>query len=473
MKILLLGFNKNKRSYAVKRLVSELKKRGHTVTYMSWRGLVFSFMKSGVKIQRVNGTDLKYYDYIIPKAPISTTKTKGGAFLSHLYRHYLLVVKYFNQHHKHVFNEKTTEKIPFYDKLLQHFILNNEGIPVVPSMLYTGMQLPSSVYKKFKKPYIVKSVEGRSGKQVFLIKRITKIKSLLNEFGIGKLLVQKYISTKYDYRIIVLGNKVMGVMKRTAPEGDYRANVSLGGKAEKAVISEEVKQLAIRAAKAFSAEFAGVDVIQHKGRYYILEVNIFPGFEGFESVTGVDVAKELISYIEKKYLWTLETDFTHKEKKGIFNDIFEIEKNNLEKPLSKKEFMKTILERDLIVIFKEQKPIAYLTHYEKASVRRVTRWGILPKYRGQRMGRRMIRALIRISKEAGDKKINALIPQNNKKRQNTFKHAGFKKTKEKRENYFEDNIDGIVFEYNLKQKRKTKGSGLTKKLDPKNKKKEK
>ena len=473
MKILLLGFNKHKRSYTVKRLVSELKKRGHTVTYMSWSGLIFSFTKNGVKIQRVNGTDLKYYDYIIPKAPISTTKTEGGAFLSHLYRHYLLVVKYFNQHHKHVFNEKTIEKIPFYDKLLQHFILSNERISIVPSSLYTGMQLPSSVYKKYKKPYIVKSVEGRSGKQVFLIKRITKIKGLLNEFGIGKLLVQKYIPTKYDYRVITLGNKVVGVMKRTAPENDYRANISLGGRAEKATIDEDVKKLAISAAKAFNAEFAGVDIIQHKGRYYILEVNIFPGFEGFESVTGIDVAKELISYIERKYLWTLETDFTPKDKKEVFNDIFEIEKNNLEKPLSKKEFMETILKRDLIIIFKEQKPIAYLTHYKKDSVRRVTRWGILPKYRGQRMGRRMLRALIRISKETGDKKINALIPQNNKKRQNTFKHAGFKKTKEKRKNYFENNIDGIIFKYNLKRKRKTKGSGLTKKLDPPNKKKEK
>lgn len=466
----MLGFNKKKKSYTVKRLVSELKKRGHTVTYMSWRGLVFSFGKKGVSVQRINGTDLKYYDYIIPKSPITKAAEESEVRLSHLYRHYFLVVKYINSFHKHALNENTTKKLAFYDKLFQHFLLSDNGVPVIPSRLYTGKQTPSSVYNKFKKPYIIKSIEGLGGKQVFLIKQRKTAKKLLEKFGLGQLLVQMYVPITQDYRVIVLGNKTIGAMKRTAPGGDFRTNVSIGGKAEKSSMSKEMQEVAIKAAKVFNAEFAGVDIIKHKGKYYVLEVNIFPGFEGFEQATGINVAKELVMYIEKKYLWSLESEFTKEEKQDIFEKLYIIEKENLEKPLlTSKSFLKTILERDLIVINKERKPIAYLTHYKKESVRRITRYGILPKYRGQRVGRRMLRALVKISKAENDTKINAVIPATNKKRQLTFKHAGFKKTNQLLEDHFGEGHDGIVFEYIVNPSKRVMGPGLTKQKTKKKK----
>ncbi|MDX1535240.1 MAG: GNAT family N-acetyltransferase [Candidatus Spechtbacterales bacterium] len=467
MKILLLGFNRKTKSYTVKKLVKELKKRGHTVNYMSWRALVFAFStKKGVSIQRINGTDLKYYDYVIPKSPIKSSKTDTEGRLSRLYRHYYLVVRYINQHHKHALNEKTIQKLPVYDKLFQYYLLSNEGLPVVTSRLYTGKQTPSSVYDKFKKPYIVKSIEGLAGKQVFLIKDKEEIPDLVKSFGLGKLLVQRYIPIKHDYRILVLGNKVIGGMKRTSADDDFRTNVSRGGTADKIEPSKEMKDIAKKAAKVFGAEFCGVDLIKYKGKFYILEVNIFPGFEGFESATKINVAEQLVSHIEKKYLWSLEVEFNKKEKKAIFKDLYKIEKENLEKPLTEKGFKKTLKERDLIVIRKEKKPIAYLTHYKKENTRRVTRWGITPKYRGQRMGRRMLRALISISIKEGDEKINAVLPASNKKRQNTYKRAGFTKT-EKLEGFFEED-DGLVFEYKIIPSKRVKGAGLTR---PKSKKK--
>ena len=437
---------------------------------MSWRGLVFSFNKKGVSIQRVNGTDLKYYDYVIPKSPIKSSKASNTSRLSHLYRHYFLVVKYINHYHKHALNEKTTKKLAFYDKLFQHYLLANKNVPVVPSQMYTGKQTPSTVYDKFKKPYILKSIEGLAGKQVFLIDDKNKVKKYLKKFGLGKLMVQKYIPVKHDYRILVLGNKVLGGMKRTAPEDDFRTNVSRGGAPEKVDVSKEMKDIAIKAAKVFNAEFAGVDIIKHKGKHYVLEVNIFPGFEGFEKATNINVAKELVSYIEKRYLWSIETEFIKKEKLELLDSLYKIEKENLEKPpLDKKGFKDTLLKRELLVITKEKKPIAYLTHYKKNDVRRITRYGILPKYRGQRMGRRMLRALISLAKHSGDNEINAVIPKENKKRQNTFKRMRFYKTDQIIQDHFGEGHDGIVFAYTIKDK-KTRGPGLTKTKKKKGKK---
>ena len=413
MKILLLGFGKESSSYEIKRLITELKKRGHEVNYVYWKGLVFSFSKKGVGIRKVKGRDLKYYDYIIPRAPVSMgSKDKNvRVYLSHLYRHYLLIVDYLNKHHTRVLNEKTTDKIPFYDKLFQHYLLAKSGLPIIPSLLYTGTQLPASVYNKFHKPYIAKSIEGSRGKQVFLINKRREIAPLVEEFGTGKIMIQKFFPINQDYRIIVIGNKVIGGMKRTGAKGEFRSNFSLGGYVENIQVSPEFKKLALRAARVFNAEFAGVDIIEYKGKHYILEVNIFPGFQGFEEATKINVVEKLAAYIEKKYLWSIESKLSRKERLGFFESLYKIEKENLEKPLSKKEFREELRKRELIVVSKEHKPIAYLTHYQdkKMRARYVSRLVVHPQYMGQRIGRRMLRELIIIGQKEKDKKIKKLF----------------------------------------------------------------
>jgi len=472
MKILLLGFNKKNTNYEIKKLIKELEKRGHDVDYVFWKGLIFSFSKKGPSIKKVRGgKDLKYYDFIIPRSPLSSfsqnkKKNKSKLYLSHLYRHYLLLVDYTNKYGKHILNEKTSRKMLFYDKLFQHYLLSKEGLPVIPSVLYTGNNIPDTIIKKFKKPFITKSIEGSRGKQVFLVNKKNELEKKIEEFGVGKMLVQKNIPSGFDFRIIVIGNKVVGGMKRIAPEGEFRSNASLGGYVEPIKISTELGNLAKKAARVFSAEFAGVDIIKDRGKYYILEINIFPMFEGFERATNINVSKELAVYIEKKYLWSIEHEFTKKEKEEIFESLYKIEKDNPEqeeKPRTKTAFLETILKRDLIVIYKNQQPIAFMSHYEKENVRRITRMGILKDFRGQRMGRRMIKELIKLSRNNKNSKINVIVPETNKKRRLSFKKAGFTKTNKKKEGYFKNSINGLVYEYKIQLGKKTKGAGLTKK----------
>ncbi len=465
MRILLLGFNRKETNYEINRLTKELKKRGHGVNYVYWKGLVFSFSEKGVSIKKArDGRDLKYYDYIIPRSPLnrSPQTKKGGerVYLSHLYRHYLLIVDYINKYYKHILNEKTAKRMPFYDKLFQHYLLAKNNLPVITSLLYTGRQLPDSVYKKYKTPYIVKSIEGSQGKQIFLINSKDEAGRLIEEFGLGKVMVQKYIPTNQDYRIIVIGNKVIGGMQRTAPEGEFRTNVASGAYTEKIKLSKELKDLAKKAAKIFNAEFAGVDVLKYKGKYYIVEVNIFPMFEGFEAATKINVAEELVRYIERKYLWSIDTPSSSKTKMDMFEELYKIEKENLEKSLNKKDFQKELKEKEIIIIKKENKPIAYLTHYSEKNTRYISRLVILPKYIGQRIGRRMLRHLTKIAKKEGNKKIEAVVPSTNQRRQKSFKRAHFEKVKTLPE-HFKNGADGIVFRYSISEKKKVKGPELT------------
>jgi len=101
--------------------------------------------------------------------------------------------------------------------------------------------------------------------------------------------------------VFVVGKKVLGVMKRIIPKGEYRANIAQGAKAEKGKLSNELKRIALKAAKTLDYDIAGVDVIYRKKKPAVLEVNSSPGLEGFSKATGINVAGEIIIYLEKRF----------------------------------------------------------------------------------------------------------------------------------------------------------------------------
>jgi ribosomal protein S6--L-glutamate ligase len=90
-------------------------------------------------------------------------------------------------------------------------------------------------------------------------------------------------------------------MERTAQEGEFRANIHLGATARTIEISDEERDLAIRAAKIIGLEVAGVDMVRSNSGAKILEVNSSPGLEGIESASGINIADKMIEFMENKF----------------------------------------------------------------------------------------------------------------------------------------------------------------------------
>ena len=118
------------------------------------------------------------------------------------------------------------------------------------------------------------------------------------------LILQTYIKTDHDVRVIVLNNISVGAMKRNVVSGDFRSNVHLGAKIKKYELTEREKEDCIRAAKAVSGTWVGVDFIAAKDRDkdgpYILEVNSSPGTEGFDEATGKNITKLILENFKNK-----------------------------------------------------------------------------------------------------------------------------------------------------------------------------
>lgn len=155
-------------------------------------------------------------------------------------------------------------------------------------------------------PIIIKIPQGTQGQGVFLAKdkKIAKIlvNSLLN-LGQKQLLFQEYIGEAQgrDLRLLVVGNHCVAAMQRIAPRHDFRANVHLGASTLPFTPDEAIITLAIKATQIHRLAVAGIDIIQSNRGPLILEVNSSPGLEGIERTTQVDIAGQIINFLEQEY----------------------------------------------------------------------------------------------------------------------------------------------------------------------------
>ena len=101
-----------------------------------------------------------------------------------------------------------------------------------------------------------------------------------------------------DIRAFVIGGRVLAAIERTAAAGDWRTNVARGGTARGVDLPASWQDMAVRAAAAVGAEYAGVDLIEsHDGKAYVIEVNAIPGWQGLQHATGVDVAAAIVDHL--------------------------------------------------------------------------------------------------------------------------------------------------------------------------------
>jgi RimK family alpha-L-glutamate ligase len=114
--------------------------------------------------------------------------------------------------------------------------------------------------------------------------------------------VQRFVEHDgYDIRAFVVGDSVVAAMERRARDGGWRTNMSLGGDARGLDLSPEMTDLALRAARAVGADYAGVDLLPAPdGTVYVLEVNGIPGWSGLQATTAVDIAGAIVDQIAAK-----------------------------------------------------------------------------------------------------------------------------------------------------------------------------
>lgn len=155
--------------------------------------------------------------------------------------------------------------------------------------------------ESIKYPCIVKNKLGSHGDSVYKINSKEDLDVVLQKHNVNDLVIQEFQTSGFDLRVIVLGGRVLGIMKRTPKEGEFLSNFSQGGFVEmyKGSDIDEIQNIAIKTAKHFKLDYVGVDLMMgNDGKWKVLEVNRACQFKGFEQATGTNVALEVINYLK-------------------------------------------------------------------------------------------------------------------------------------------------------------------------------
>ena len=101
-----------------------------------------------------------------------------------------------------------------------------------------------------------------------------------------------------DVRAFGVGNRVIAGIERRARDGGWRTNISLGGEARAIDLPSAWSELALTAARAVGADYAGVDLLPASdGTIHVLEVNGIPGWSGAQKATSVDIAGAIVDHL--------------------------------------------------------------------------------------------------------------------------------------------------------------------------------
>lgn len=290
MKIAVLSTNKN--LYSTQRLVEAALSRGHECIVMD-HSKCYVGIQQGKPSIHYRGEDITDIDAIIPRIGASVT-FYGSA-----------IVRQFEV--MDVISANPSQAITrSRDKLRCMQILSGAGLGLpITGFARTASDVDDLINMVGGAPLVIKLLEGTQGIGVVLAETKKAASSVIEAFyGLGNnILIQEYIKEAKgtDIRAFVVDGKVVGAMKRTAKEGEFRSNLHRGGTAEIVKLTRKERETAVAAARAMGLTVAGVDMLPSTRGPLILEVNSSPGLEGIEKATHKDIAGEIIKYLERQF----------------------------------------------------------------------------------------------------------------------------------------------------------------------------
>lgn len=286
MKLAILSRAPN--AYSTQRLVAAATQRGHTVKVLNT--LRFAIDLSGPEPDlQYRGRPLSDYDAVIPRIGASITYF-GTA-----------VVRQFEQ--MDVYTPNTAAGITnARDKLRATQILSRHqiGMPAT-AFVRNRADVRPAIERVGGAPVVIKLLEGTQGIGVILAPEVKVAEAIIETLHSTNqnVLIQHFVSESKgrDIRALVVGDRVVAAMRRTAKGDEFRSNVHRGGTVEPVELPAEYEQTAVRSAQIMGLKVAGVDMLEGAEGPLVMEVNSSPGLQGIEAATNLDVAGAIIDHV--------------------------------------------------------------------------------------------------------------------------------------------------------------------------------
>ncbi len=186
------------------------------------------------------------------------------------------------------------------------------GLQLPKTLLISNSYMFKELMESFKFPIVIKIPNATQGVGTILTpnRRVAQeiIEALFLRYD-SPIMVQEYLrgvsrnseNLSEDIRVMVVGNEILGAMRRIAPKGEWRTNYAQGANCMSYKLNTEEQELVLRIVERIGIEVAGIDLFPTNTGLFLLEVNACPGWKAFEQANPkIHVAKSIVDYIRTK-----------------------------------------------------------------------------------------------------------------------------------------------------------------------------
>lgn len=275
-------------AYSTQRLRAAALQRGHNVKVLNTLRFAIDLTANEPDLH-YRGRQLSDYDAILPR--IGNSITYFGT----------AVVRQFEQ--MDVYTPNTANGIASArDKLRANQILSRHNIAMPPTAFVRNRaDVRPAIERVGGAPVVIKLLEGTQGIGVILAPQVKVAEAIIETLHSTNqnVLIQRFISESRgrDIRALVVGDRVVAAMRRSAAGDEFRSNVHRGGTVEAVELDPVYERAAVRSAQIMGLRVAGVDMLEGDDGPLVMEVNSSPGLQGIELATKLDVAGAIIDYI--------------------------------------------------------------------------------------------------------------------------------------------------------------------------------
>ena len=291
--------SKNREYFPTSQLLDEMDQRGFNGVFLSTRFV--SPMIDSSKIDALLGNQtLKASAGIIPR--IGRSQTEIGLICLQQFELMDIPTTISSEA---LFNVR--------DKFRCYQALNDlPGILLPKTMLISNSYMFDKLMTSFKFPVVIKLPNATQGTGSILAPSRRGAKEIIDALFLRydtPIMVQEYLKAFSqdtsdrieDIRVLIVGNTILGSMRRIAPKGEWRTNYAQGATCIPHELSEEDQELVQRITERVKIEVAGIDLYPTDMGNYLLEVNACPGWKAFEIThPKIRVAKSIVDYLIAK-----------------------------------------------------------------------------------------------------------------------------------------------------------------------------
>ncbi len=190
------------------------------------------------------------------------------------------------------------------DKFLASTLLAKAGIPTPKTYGAFSPESATQAAAHLSFPLVTKPVFGSWARMVHKIQSREALEAELeNREEMGHAFQKVYYLQEHidkpgrDIRAFVVGNECIAAIYRNSTEkSGWITNTGRGGTASKCEVSDELGDLAVRAANVFGEGIYGVDMMESANGLVVHEVNHTTEFRNSVAPTGVDIPGRMIEY---------------------------------------------------------------------------------------------------------------------------------------------------------------------------------